>query len=48
MAYAGVDLHKNFCQTIVCTKEGELIKEGRIKTEKEDILLGSGRPGDRI
>ncbi len=37
MAYAGVDLHKNFCQTIVCTKEGELIKKGRIKTEKEDI-----------
>lgn len=37
MAYVGVDLHKNFCQTIVCTKEGELIKEGRIKTEEEDI-----------
>ncbi|MDI6885461.1 MAG: IS110 family transposase [archaeon] len=37
MAYAGVDLHKSFCQTIVCTKEGELIKEGRIKTEKEEI-----------
>lgn len=36
MAYAGVDLHKSFCQTIVCTKEGELIKEGRIKTEKID------------
>ncbi|MCW3130845.1 MAG: hypothetical protein N2V75_12220, partial [Methanophagales archaeon] len=37
MAYAGVDLHKNFCQTIICTREGELIKEGRIRTEKEDI-----------
>jgi transposase len=37
MAYAGVDLHKSFCQAIVCTKEGELIKEGRIKTEEEDI-----------
>jgi hypothetical protein len=37
MVYAGLDLHKSFCQTKVCTKEGELIKEGRIKTEKEDI-----------
>jgi transposase len=37
VAYARVDLHKSFCQTVVCTKEGELIKEGRIKTEKEDI-----------
>ena len=37
MVYAGVDLHKSFCQTIVCTKEGELIKEGRIKTEERDI-----------
>lgn len=36
MAYAGVDLHKSFCQTIVCTKKGELIKEGRIKTNKVD------------
>jgi hypothetical protein len=31
MVYAGLDLHKSFCQTKVCTKEG------RIKTEKEDI-----------
>ena len=37
MVYAGLDLHKSFCQTNVCTKEGKLIKEGRIKTEKEDI-----------
>lgn len=37
MAYAGIDLHKSFCQTMVCTKEGELIKEGRIKTEEKDI-----------
>jgi len=37
MAYAGVDLHKNFCQAIVCTHEGEVLKEGRIATEKEDI-----------
>ena len=25
---AGLDLHKSFCQTKICTKEGELIKEG--------------------
>jgi len=37
VAYAGVDLHKSFCQTIVCTKRWEIDKEGRIKTEKEDI-----------
>ena len=37
MAYAGVDLHKNFCQAIVCTSEGEVLKEGRIPTEREEI-----------
>ena len=37
MAYAGVDSHKSFCQAIVCTHEGEVLKEGRIPTEKEDI-----------
>lgn len=37
MEYAGLDLHKSFCQVLVCEKEGELIKEGRIKTETKDI-----------
>jgi transposase len=37
MLYAGLDVHKNFCQAIVMTKDGELVKEGRIKSEKEDI-----------
>jgi transposase len=37
MAYAGLDLHKNFCQAIVCTHDGEVLKEGRIPTEKGDI-----------
>jgi transposase len=37
MAFAGVDLHKSFCQAIVCTSEGEVLKEGRIPTEQEDI-----------
>ncbi|MCK4398660.1 MAG: transposase [Methanophagales archaeon] len=37
MVYAGLDLHKSFCQVLVCEKEGELIKEGRIKTEAKDI-----------
>jgi transposase len=32
-----VDLHKSFCQAIVCTHEGEVLKEGRIPTEREDI-----------
>jgi hypothetical protein len=36
MAYAGVDLHKPYCQAIVCTEKEEVLKEGRIQTEKED------------
>lgn len=37
MAFAGIDLHKSFCQAIVCTSEGDVLKEGRISTEQEDI-----------
>jgi transposase len=37
MAFAGVDLHKSFCQAIVCTDEGDVLKEGRIPTEQQDI-----------
>ena len=37
MAYAGVDIHKSYCQAIVCTREGDVIKEGRTTTDKEDI-----------
>ena len=37
MAHPGVDVHKCFCPTIECTKEEKVIKEGRIRTEKEDI-----------
>ena len=29
MLYAGMDVHKKFCQVIICTKEGEVIKEGK-------------------
>jgi hypothetical protein len=43
-AYAGVDLHKSFCQAIVCTHEGEVLKEGRIPTEREDIEEFFSRP----
>jgi hypothetical protein len=32
-----VDPHKSFCQAIVCTHDGKVLKEGRIPTEKEDI-----------
>ena len=28
MLYAGMDVHKKFCQIIVCTKEGEIIRKG--------------------
>ncbi|HDS44513.1 MAG TPA: IS110 family transposase [Methanomicrobia archaeon] len=37
MTFAGVDLHKSFCQAIVCTHEGDVLKEGRIATEQQDI-----------
>jgi transposase len=37
MLYAGLDVHKEFCQGVVLTKEGELVREGRLGTEKEDI-----------
>ena len=32
-----MDLHKSYCQAIVCTSEGEVLKEGRIPAEKEVI-----------
>lgn len=37
MLYAGMDVHKEFCQGIVLTKDGEVEREGRFGTEKEDI-----------
>jgi len=37
MLYAGMDVHKRFCQIIVCTKEGEVVKKGRIKTDEKEI-----------
>jgi len=37
MLYAGLDVHKNFCQAIVLTKDSEVVKEKRIKSEKKDI-----------
>jgi transposase len=37
MLYAGMDVHKKFCQIIVCTKEGEVIKKGKVKTNEKEI-----------
>ena len=37
MLYAGIDVHKKFCQIIVCTKEGEVIKKGKIRTNEKEI-----------
>jgi transposase len=37
MLYAGLDVHKNFCQAIVMTKDGEPVKKERINSDKEDI-----------
>jgi len=37
MLYAGMDVHKRFCQIIVCTKEGEVVKKGRVGTNEKEI-----------
>lgn len=35
--YAGLDIHKKTCQTIICTEEGNIVKKGRITTDPEKI-----------
>ena len=37
MLYAGLDVHKNFCQAIVITEKGKIVEEARIKNSREDI-----------
>lgn len=37
MLYAGLDAHKNFCHAIVCAEDGEVVKEGKIRTYKEEL-----------
>ena len=37
MLYAGLDVHKNFCQAIVMTKDGVPVKKERIHSNREDI-----------
>lgn len=37
MLYAGMDIHKIHCQAILMTKDGEIVKEERIKSDKEEI-----------
>ncbi|MFQ6106977.1 MAG: hypothetical protein ACE5QF_05250 [Thermoplasmata archaeon] len=37
MLYAGLDAHKNFCHAIVCAEDGEVVKEGKIRTCKEEL-----------
>ncbi len=38
MLVNGLDVHKNFCQAIIMTEKGEIIKEAKIRTTREDIL----------
>jgi len=38
MLYAGLDIHKNFCQAIIMTKDGEIVKEERIESEKKNLV----------
>lgn len=37
MNYAGLDIHKNFCQTVICTQNGEIIKEEKIQSNIDSI-----------
>jgi len=37
MLYAGLDIHKNFSQAVVCRENGNVLKEGRVPTTKESI-----------
>lgn len=37
MLYAGMDIHKTHCQAILMTKDGEIVKEERIKSDDEEI-----------
>ena len=37
MLYAGLDVHKRFSQAVVCRESGNVLKEGRVPTTKEDI-----------
>ncbi|MDI6707966.1 MAG: hypothetical protein QME47_02625 [Candidatus Thermoplasmatota archaeon] len=32
MLYAGLDLHKNFSQAMVCREDGSVVKEGKVST----------------
>ena len=38
MLVSGLDVHKNFSQAIIMTEKGEIIKEAKIRTTREDIL----------
>jgi hypothetical protein len=40
MAFAGLDRHKRFCQTIIGIHERKVLREERILTDKEDIDRG--------
>ncbi|MDI6708784.1 MAG: IS110 family transposase [Candidatus Thermoplasmatota archaeon] len=37
MLYAGLDLHKNFSQVIICREDGCKVKDGRICSTREEI-----------
>ncbi len=37
MLYAGLDIHKKTCQTVICTQDGKIIKEGKINNKPEVI-----------
>lgn len=37
MLYAGLDVHKNFCHAIICAEDGHVVRDGRIRTNAEEL-----------
>ncbi len=37
MLYVGMDIHKNFSYVVVKTEKGKVVKEDKVKTDKEEI-----------
>lgn len=38
MLYAGLDIHKSFCQAVVLTETGEVVKCGKTETDREALI----------
>jgi transposase len=49
MLYAGIDVHKRFCQVVLMTEAGEVVKQGRVETSRRALAeFFSEKVGVRI